>query len=176
MTAEELSAMWRELRPQIGNFMCRLDSEVRFIQDRHDTYVTKEEHERKCDECYDAGIDIGRHSCEIKYIYAIHQLDKMKEDELVELFGTDCPLDVLKMNGINEILDKICDHVVQAAAEIKRELAKRELDEWYKSHLEEIKQAEAPLADELEKLAIKRTFLEAQFKERKRALGMEDGE
>lgn len=208
MTAEELNAMWRELRPQIGNFMCRLDSEVRFIQDRHDAYVTKEEHERKCDKCYDAGIDIGRKSRELDYGRLIYQLDEMKEDELVELFGTDCPFDVLKMswtNGIEEILDKIYDHATQkeaaearrkimdyctndietvreaarrmlAAAEAELESAKRELDEWYKSHLEEIKQAEAPLTDELEKLAIKRAFLEAQFKERKRALGLEDDE
>lgn len=216
MTAEELSAMWKELRPQIGNFMCQLDSEVRFIQDRHDTYVTKEEHERKCDECYDAGIDIGRKSRELDYGWLIYQLDEMKEDELVKLFGTDCPFDVLKMswtNGIEEILDKIYDHATQkevaeewqrrkirevlqemnccandvetvreaarrmmAAAEAERESFKSELNEWYKSHLEEIKQAEAPLADELEKLAIKRMFLETQFKERKRALDMEKDE
>lgn len=206
MTAEELSAMWRELRPQIGNFMCRLDNEVKFIEIHHDEYVTKEEHERKCDECYDAGIDIGRYSRELDYIFVIYQLNKMEENELVELFGTDCPLDVLKMscvNGIEEILDKIYDHVTQkevaegwrkimnycandvaamkeaarrmlAAAEAERESAKSELDEWYKSHLEEIKQAEAPHVEELEKLAIKRTFLEAQFKERKRALDLED--
>lgn len=216
MTAEELNAMWRELRPQIGNFMCRLDNEVRFIEVHHGAYVTKEEYERKCDECYDAGIDIGRKSRELDYVWLIYQLDEMKEDELVKLFGTDCPFDVLKMswtNGIEEILDKIYDHATQkevaeewqrrkirevlqemnycandvetvgeaarrmlAAAEAELESAKKELNEWYKSHLEKIKQAEAPLADELEKLAIKRAFLEAQFKERKRALNMEDDE
>ncbi len=175
MTSEELNAMWKELRPKIGNFMCRLDNEVKFIEVHHDEYVAKEDYERECDEYYDAGIEIGRNSRESDYFWAIRQLDNMKEDELVNLFGTDCPLDVLRMNGIDEILKKICDHFAQEE-EAEREAAKRKIDKWYKDHLEEIKQAEAPHVEELEKLAIKRTFLEAQFNKRKRALGLEDDE
>lgn len=175
MTSEELSAMWKELRPQIGKFMCRLDNEVKFIEVHHDEYVTKEDHQRECDEYHDYGIEVGKSYRQSGYTWAIRQLDMMKEDELVNLFGTDCPFDVLKMNDIDEILKKICDHIEQEE-EAEREAAKRKIDEWYKDHLEDIKQAEAPHVEELEKLAIKRTFLAAQFKERKRALGLEDDE
>lgn len=129
MTSEELSSRWKELRPQIGNFMCMLDNEVRFIEVHHDEYVTKEEHELKCDEFY----DLGKSSREAEYKWCINRLYNLEENELFELFGEDCPMDVLRIFSIDHILGILTDYFdkqKQIEEEAARDAAKHEIDEW----------------------------------------------
>lgn len=136
MTSEELSAMWKELRPQIGNFMCRLDNEVKFLEVHHDEYVTKEDHQLGCDQFYDAGINVGRNSCESDYKWCIHRFYDMEESELFKLFGEDCPMDVLRIFSIDRILEVLTDYFdkqKQIEEEAARDAAKHQIDEW-KTH------------------------------------------
>lgn len=133
MTSEELSAMWKELRPQIGNFICRLDNEVKFIEVHHDEYVTKEDHQLGCDEFYDAGINSGRNSRDSDYKWCIHRLYDLEENELFKLFGEDCPMDVLRNFAIDHILYVLTDYFdkqKQIEEEAARDAAKHEIDEW----------------------------------------------
>ena len=138
MTSEELSAMWKELRPQIGNFMCRLDNEVKFIEVHHDEYVTKEDHQLGCDQFYDADINAGRNSCESDYQWCIHRFYDMEESELFKLFGEDCPMDVLRIFSIDHILDVLTDYFdkqKQIEEEAARDAAKHEIDEWHNRNI-----------------------------------------
>ena len=135
MTSEELSAMWKELRPQIGNFMCRLDNEVKFLEVHHDEYVTKEEHQRECYEYYNAGIEVGRNIRESDYTRCIYRLCGLGESELFKLFEEDCPMDVLRIFSVDHILDTLTDYFdkqKQIEEEAARDAAKHAIDEWQK--------------------------------------------
>lgn len=125
MTSEELSAMWKELRPQIGNFMCRLDNEVKFIEVHHDEYVTKEDHQQECDESYDAGIEVGRNSRESDYEFCIHKLCDLDAETLVDLFDYEWPMDILRLRDIDEIIRILTDYFYK-----QQQTAKHEIDEW----------------------------------------------
>lgn len=113
MTAEEIREMWKELRPQIGKFICQMDNEVKFLEVHQDEFVTAEKHREDCVYFFDQGFKAGNAVVKEQYDVYIRKLSALSGSELMTLFGMDYPMDVLLKKSIDEIIDTLSRSSVQ---------------------------------------------------------------
>lgn len=124
MTAEEIREMWKELRPQIGKFICQMDNEVKFLEAHQEEFVTAEKHQEDCVYFFDQGFNAGKGVVKELYNFYIRKLSALSESELMNLFGMECPMDVLLKKSIDEIQDTLSRSAVQKAVINRRRVRK----------------------------------------------------
>ncbi len=132
---------WKDLRSQIGNFVCKMDNALDVIENHADKFISLDEHAKECDRIYDASVEWGKDIIKEAYERAINNLYGLDIDVMRDLFDYDDMDDVLRyfrIESISERLDKYFEQQEQIQKEAARDAADHEINEWFRKRSNEI--------------------------------------